>query len=373
MLQKITEGGYLLIRIITGVLAAIFFMYSLLTLWDMYRTEIKAFASYDLLKYRPDIENNEPPYLDELVKINPDTTGWITIYGTNIDYPVMKGEDNNEYLNKDAMGEYSISGAIFMSNLNSRDFSDPYTLLYGHHMDNGSMFGDLDKFKKDKDFFYNKGCKRYKTDEGVLIMQEKVWNLKVIGLMETSAYDRDVYRSDKTEAEIPGFLEYAEKNAKFWRAKDSPDKLLVLSTCSSAATYGRTVLICRMERRKDPLPTREAEPLTPHRKAVGHPMAGAYWALLNLMCLVAAIYFFLRLNIRRERISLLKQKSRVTIKITAVESMLTTASILLFILTEDLHKPIQVIDAWTLPMILLLALLYAAEKAAIRSRNDGSC
>lgn len=362
MLKKITSGGYFLIRIMTAILAGIFFTYSLLTLWDMYRTEIKAFASYDLLQYRPDIENDEPPYLDELLTINPDTAGWVTIYGTNIDYPVMRGEDDKEYLNKSATGEYSISGSVFMSCLNSKNFSDPYTLLYGHHMDNGSMFGDIDKFKKDKDFFYNKEHKRFDTDEGVLIMQNKVWNLKVIGLIETSAYDSMIYRSDKTQGEIPAFIEYAKEKSTYWRGQKEPEKILALSTCASATSFGRTVLLCRMEPRTDPLPTREAEPLTVHRKAVGHPMAGAYWALLNLVCLLATIFFVLRINIQKERLSLINQKKRHMIKITAAETILMAASIIMFILTEDLHKPIQVVDIWTLPMIIILLVIHMIER-----------
>ena len=370
MLKKITSGGYFLIRIMTAILAGIFFTYSLLTLWDMYRTEIKAFASYDLLQYRPDIENDEPPYLDELLKINPDTAGWVTIYGTNIDYPVMRGEDDKEYLNKSATGEYSISGSVFMSCLNSKDFSDPYTLLYGHHMDNGSMFGDIDKFKKDKDFFYNKEHKRFDTDEGVLIMQNKVWNLKVIGLIETSAYDNEIYRSNKTQEEIPSFVNYAKEKAMFWRGQKEPEKILALSTCASATSFGRTVLLCRMEVRTDPLPTREAEPLTPHRKAAGHPMAGAYWALLNLVCLLTTIFFVLRLNLNKERISLIRDKNRFIKAITAVEVILAALSILLFMLTEDLHKPIQIVDIWTLPMIILFAGIFGAEQYHFRKKQE---
>ena len=105
ILKYIAKGGNIFIAIITGILMVSLGLYGVLMLWDTYRTEIKAFASYDLLQYRPNIEEDEPPYLDDLIKINPDVAGWVTIYGTNIDYPVMQGKDDKEYLNKDALGE----------------------------------------------------------------------------------------------------------------------------------------------------------------------------------------------------------------------------------------------------------------------------
>lgn len=64
-----------------------------------------------------------------------DVIGWIDIYNTNIDYPIVKGADNQEYLNKTVKGEFSTAGSIFLDSSNSPDFSDypKYTLwsLYG--------------------------------------------------------------------------------------------------------------------------------------------------------------------------------------------------------------------------------------------------
>ena len=344
ILKYIAKGGNIFIAIITGILMVSLGLYGVLMLWDTYRTEIKAFASYDLLQYRPNIEEDEPPYLDDLIKINPDVAGWVTIYGTNIDYPVMQGKDDKEYLNKDALGEYSVSGSLFMSCLNTKDFSDPYTLIYGHHMDNGSMFGDLDKFKDDEAFFQNKNHIRCKQEEeGVVIMQDKVWNLKVIALLDTTAYNREIYRSDKSQDAIPGFLEYIKSDAKYYRDMGDTDKLIALSTCASATSFDRTVLICKMEVRTDPLPTRVEEPLTEHRTAVGHPMAGAYWAFLNLIILLSTAWFFIGSFLKHKKVSIY----------LVIEFCLMLVSIILFVITEDLHKPIQIIDVWT-PLFLIV-------------------
>ena len=359
MLDKITKGGYLVIRFVTGILAVIFLTYSLLTLWDMYRTEIKAFASYDLLKYRPDIEHDEPPYLDELLQINPDTAAWLTIYGTNIDYPVMQGENDNIYLNKSATGEYTITGSIFMASRNSKDFSDPYTLIYGHHMENGSMFGDIEKFK-DKAFFMNTKNKRFKTDEGVLIMENVVYNLTVFAFLDTHAYDQTIYMSQKSDAEFAELLAYAKSDALYYRDVGDIDKVLALSTCYDATTDGRMVLLCSATLRTDPLPTREAEPLTPHRKAIGHPMAGAYWSLLNLVIMLMTVYLTVPLHLIKGKIREWKSdKKRAFISVG-----IGIISVLLFVITQDLHKPIQIVDVWTPVLILILFCVYKIEVKA---------
>ncbi len=358
MLKTITKAGNTIIRIITGILAAVFLIYAVFVLWDMYRTEIDAFASYDLLKYRPNIEEREPPYLDDLLEINPDTVGWLTIYGTNIDYPVFQGDTDMEYVNKDAYGDYSISGSIYLSVLNNKDFSDPYSLIYGHHMDNGSMFGDIVKFRK-KAFFFNKNNCRYRDDEGVLIMQEQVYNLKVFAIVETDAYDSMFYRSDKTAEELPALLAYVSTKARHEIKLNNIDKVLALSTCDSAATEGRIVLLCRMKLRTDPLPTREEEPLTPHRKALGHPMAGAYWAIMNLLCLLLIIYMafpahILIPSLRKEKPWTKGAVSNKTAITYIILTVLVFLSVILFHLTEDLHRPMQVIDRYT-PIMILIA------------------
>ncbi|MBQ2160314.1 MAG: SrtB family sortase, partial [Firmicutes bacterium] len=92
------------LRLVTGLLAAFLLIYGLLSLWGMSRAGYRAFSSHDLLKYRPKIEMDEPPDLHEIMEINPDTVAWITLYGTNIDYPVMQGKTDMEYINKDAYG-----------------------------------------------------------------------------------------------------------------------------------------------------------------------------------------------------------------------------------------------------------------------------
>ena len=105
-----------------------------------------------------------------------DYVAWIQVDDTSLDYPIMQGEDNAEYLNKDAYGDYSLSGAIFLDASNSPDFSDDYSLVYGHHMDGGFMFGCLDSWKNENYFL--------KHLEGSLYVGDKTYDLKIFGLTE---------------------------------------------------------------------------------------------------------------------------------------------------------------------------------------------
>ena len=70
------------------------------------------------------------PSLQDLQKINADVCGWLTIDDTGIDYPVVRGKDDMEYINKDVYGNFALSGSIFLSSANQPDFTDPYTDLW---------------------------------------------------------------------------------------------------------------------------------------------------------------------------------------------------------------------------------------------------
>lgn len=83
---------------------------------------------------------------------NPDTVGWIEVEGTNINYPIVKGTDNDFYLNHDFYGKESVAGAIYMDFESQADFDGRNNILYGHNMKNGSMFKDVVKYK-DEEYF----------------------------------------------------------------------------------------------------------------------------------------------------------------------------------------------------------------------------
>lgn len=96
----------------------------------------------------------EPPVnFVELKKKNSEIYAWINIPGTVIDYPVLQNKDDNGYyLTHTVEGKRSAYGSIYTENYNSADFEDFNTVIYGHNMRNGTMFGQLKKYR-DKTFF----------------------------------------------------------------------------------------------------------------------------------------------------------------------------------------------------------------------------
>jgi len=87
-----------------------------------------------------------------LKEMNQEIVAWISIPGTDIEYPLVQGKDNDKYLTQTAKGTWNSSGAIFVDYRNALDFSDVNTLIYGHNMNDGSMFSGLLEYK-DRDFF----------------------------------------------------------------------------------------------------------------------------------------------------------------------------------------------------------------------------
>ena len=83
-----------------------------------------------------------------LQDINNDVIGWIQIDGCGIDYPIVQGNDNFYYLKHLFDNSYNINGCIFLDCRNSSDFIDRNSVIFGHHMQNGTMFSNLDLYKK---------------------------------------------------------------------------------------------------------------------------------------------------------------------------------------------------------------------------------
>ena len=82
----------------------------------------------------------------ELQAKNPEVVGWIYCPGTVINYPVLQGKDNDKYLSHDYLGDYNMNGSIFVDSDNAPGFVDGNTIIYGHHMNSGSMFASLIKW-----------------------------------------------------------------------------------------------------------------------------------------------------------------------------------------------------------------------------------
>ena len=217
------------------ILASLLFF--LVCLYAMYDAAMVYYNANDtsILKYKPDLDNPEV-----LREISEDAIAWITVDGTGIDYPVMQGKDNSEYLNKSPFGKFSLSGSIFLDARNKSDFSDAYSLLYGHHMEYGAMFGALDKYK-DKTYFAS-----HRTGQ-LITVGGKGYNIRFFAAAIVQGTDSVVFRPDITTPDR--LLKRLSRSAITYEPPETKGdlKLIALSTCQGADTIERMVVFGVLE------------------------------------------------------------------------------------------------------------------------------
>lgn len=235
--------GNRILSIMAGILILLMLSYGMYSLWDTYKIYANSFADEELLKFRSTDDGEDNPTLKDLKKLNPDVKAWIQVPKTNIDYPVVQGQDDMEYINKNVYGEFELSGAIFLSCLNKDDFSDPYNLVYGHNMKNGGMFADVADFTN-KEYFET-------HQKGKLYLTDATRKIRFFACMKVTAADAKIYHPDGYRKEnLKDLLDYIQANAVQYRDVNVADEnsLIALSTCSEAETNGRVVLIGKLER-----------------------------------------------------------------------------------------------------------------------------
>lgn len=235
--------GNRILSIMAGILILLMLSYGMYSLWDTYKIYANSFADEELLKFRPTDDGEDNPTLKDLKKLNPDVKAWIQVPKTNIDYPVVQGQDDMEYINKNVYGEFELSGAIFLSCLNKDDFSDPYNLVYGHNMKNGGMFADVADFTN-KEYFET-------HQKGKLYLTDATRKIRFFACMKVTVADAKIYHPDGYHKEnLKDLLDYIQANAVQYRDVNVADEnsLIALSTCSEAETNGRVVLIGKLER-----------------------------------------------------------------------------------------------------------------------------
>ena len=189
----------------------------------------KADNSYEKIRIEKENENS----LYEKYK---DYRGWIKIENTNIDYPILQAEDNSYYLDKDINNEYLASGSIFMNYLNN-GFNDMNTVLFGHHMRNGTMFAQLKKYKE-KEFFYEN------KDIDVELNNNEHLKYKVFSVYITNGKNNYIKTKFDNKNEYKEFLETI-KNRSMYESDielDEDDKIITLSTCSYEFNDARMVV-----------------------------------------------------------------------------------------------------------------------------------
>ena len=225
-------------RMINNILLIIYIFIFCISTWKLYgyyRSYKKAKDTYSkIAKENVKISKNERKIdFKKLKSQNQDIAGWIYIRGTTIDYPIVQGKDNEEYLHQDFNKKKSSSGTIFLDNNCKKDFTSDNNIIYGHHMKNGTMFAQLLKFRE-KSFLK-------KHNEIMIFTPDRTIHLKVISAYAQKAQNKIpvTFANDKQKkAYIKKIESMSEQTIKTSRINDS--HIYTFVTCSYEGEDNRT-------------------------------------------------------------------------------------------------------------------------------------
>ena len=183
----------------------------------------------------------------ELKEVNNDIVGWLEIPDTNISYPVLQGEDNEYYMNHNYKKEKSRNGSIFLTKDYDWEIPSSNLLIYGHNLNNGTMFQDLLKYANES--YYKEHPKiRFTTVEDDS-------EYEIIAVFKSRVYyqsEKNVFRyyffvNAETEEEFNQFIENAKKESLYDidATAQYGDQLITLSTCSYHVKDGRFAVVGR--------------------------------------------------------------------------------------------------------------------------------
>ncbi len=167
-----------------------------------------------------------PVDFGQLQEINPDVVGWIRVGAVNISYPVTQGEDNEFYLHRTFKKVDNFAGCIFENAENSPYFTDQNTIIYGHNMKNGSMFGQLKKFSEQETLDKNPYFWMFTKD---FIYQYRIFSSSIVNK------SGDPYRIRFSEEDFAKFIQ-SSINSSEVNCGDvqvtTQDRVMTLSTCT---------------------------------------------------------------------------------------------------------------------------------------------
>jgi len=229
-------NGAVNIMVLTIILLLIAF--SGYALWDSNQIHLSADKS-NYTAYKPTVTNQGKSFKD-LQAINPEVLAWLTVFGTNIDYPVAQGPDDMKYVNTNAEGQYSLSGSIFLDSGDNKDFEGFVNIIYGHHMAKETMFGEIGDFAQ-KDMF---DSHRY----GNLYFDGRDHGIEFFAFIHADAYDGAIFTTNVNDTGRQAYLDHLLGKAVYQRdiGVTTDDHIVLLSTCSSSSTNGRDILVGRL-------------------------------------------------------------------------------------------------------------------------------
>ena len=183
---------------------------------------------------------------DRLLAINPDTVGWVYIPGTAVNYPIVHTTDDEKYLTTDFNGQQAWGatyGSIFLSAANAADFSDANNIVYGHHLNNGSMFAAIADFENPDQFNAHRTA--------YILTPQGNFKLRSLSLVHVAADDPLAQTTFATGEELASYIQ-DKVDRSVVAVSDAPAAtdiahLFAFATCDNLPSDGRYVLFSYLE------------------------------------------------------------------------------------------------------------------------------
>lgn len=242
------------IVLIVAVLVFLFSVYKLYTIYSEYRKgekEYEEVIDQVIVLEEVDVkeeETDEKGKLEEkeiftvdfekLQKMNKEAVAWLRFENPKkISYPVVQAEDNSKYLKRTFEGKTNTAGTLFVDAYNDGDFSDRNTFIYGHNMKNGSMFGQLRKYKsaefcKENPYFYV-----YMPDG-----KEVKYEIFAVGIVEDT--DKSYNKFFENDEEYEEYLKHIQKVSRYHGEREitAQSQIVSLSTCTNVTETQRLLV-----------------------------------------------------------------------------------------------------------------------------------
>ena len=233
MEKKLRKAGIIIDRTTDNIITLLCLFMFLIGIYRLYDFAYMYNSANDrsTMRFKPDYSSDE-------AKISlPDSVAWLVLEDTTIDYPIMQGKDNIEYINKDPYGKYSLAGSIFLDTRNSPDFTDDYNLIYGHHMESGMMFGSLDKYFKEGYLDEHR--------DGVLVTKDSIYRVNVFAAFHVVSTNHVIF--DPGDYSVEEVMSLVRDKAEIYREPEE-GCLLALSTCTNNLPDNRTIVMCTIDK-----------------------------------------------------------------------------------------------------------------------------
>ena len=330
-------------------------MFAAYALWDTHQMLAAADAN-NYQTYKP--TNEETKGFEEFRAMNNDVIGWLTIYDTTIDYPVLRSpKSNDDYLSKNPEGDWEGSGSLFLDHNNKADFSDFNTIIFGHHMAGPAMFGEIDEFLNKDYFDKHEYANLFYSETGLELVQSngatglqyefvnyqgRNHGVQIFAMIQADGHDPAIYRVPATTIEakqttLQKIADYAvmvqnlntgeirqlgkagaaqptktgSVDPSFFGVTEN-DHIVLMSTCSADITNGRFVLCGKILDHEVPNPFPEEGK---EQRILGIDVGKALDTILKLplwqwILLLIALILLIGLLYYAERYRLKKKKER---------------------------------------------------------------